>query len=352
MMGRRALAIAGLTLAFVACATLGDESAFPGVVQTSGVGPFRLLDSTETGGFGAPNGRVLFSRDAVGRAMMADGFLFYPRASVVDEPPERNPDLPEGEIDPAQIEPFAIFRGVPREVDGEDVLEGAVSFDGGTMVLEASESWEGESLTDPWVHVAADGTARLYYAADGGIGVAEASSADGSFTKVAGPVISDARAPAVVSFGGETLLFFEADGGTIGFARSSDGRAFTEETRALDLTLAGESALGAPGALVATTPTGRTVLRLYFEAVSGEGLTTLSMAATEDLTSWDRFDLEIGIASTVEDAREPTPYLRDDGITVLIVTRDADSRGVVLRAMCGLMAPANLSLVPVLEPES
>jgi hypothetical protein len=352
MMGRRALAIAGLTLAFVACATLGDETAFPDIVQTSGVGPFRLLDATETGGFGAPRGRVLFSREAVGRAMMAEDLLFYPQAEVLDEPPERNPDLPEGVVDPAQVGPSAIHRGMAREVDGEDVFEGAVSFDGGSAILEASESWEGDSLTDPWVHVAADGTARLYYAADGGIGVAEASSASGTFTKVAGPVVTDARAPTVVTFAGETLLFFEAtDSGTIGFARSSDGRAFTEETRALDLELAGETALGAPGAVVATTPTGRTMVRLYFEAVTADDVTILSVAATEDLESWDRLETEIGILSTVEDAREPTPFLRDDGITVLLITRQNDSRGVEIRAICGASAPANLSLIPVLEPE-
>jgi len=348
-MTRRAIAIAALTLAFVACATLGDETAFPDIIQTSGVGPFRLLDATENGGLAAPSGRVLFSREAVGRAMMAEGFLFYPRAPVVDEPPERDPDLPEGVIDPAQVEPFALFRGTPREVDGDDVLEGAVSFDGGSMVLEATEAWEGESLTDPWVHVGADGTARLYYAAEGGIGVAEAGAADGTFTKVAGPVVTDARAPSVVTFGGETLLFFEAEGGTLGLARSSDGLTFTEESRDLELALAGETALHAPGALVATTPTGRTVLRLYFEAVNAEGVTILSLAATEDLASWDRLETEIGILSTVEDARAPSPFLRDDGITVLLITRQSDSRGVELRAICGAMAPANLSLVPVLD---
>jgi len=347
----RTLGLAALTLAFVACATLGAETDFPGIVQTSGAGPFRLLNSDETGGLAAPDGRIYLNRQASNRSMIADGMLFYDGADVLDEPPERNPDLPEGVIDPDQVGPSRIFRAEPRDVDGEDVLEGALSFNSGPMILEASESWEGASVFDPWVHVDVDGTARLYYAAAGGIGVAEASAASGTFTKVAGPVITDARSPSVVDFGGEFILLFEAtDTGTIGMARSSDGRSFTEATRALDLELAGETSLGRPGAVGATTPTGRTILRVYFEAVNADDLRIISLAATEDLESWDRLASEIGVLSTVEDARAPAPLIRRDGITVLTLTRSRVSGGVELRAVCGAMAPANLSLVDVPDP--
>lgn len=350
MMRRRSIGLAAMTLAFVACATLGAETDFPDIIQSSGAGPFRLLTAEETGGLAAPNGRIYFNRQAVQRSMVADGMLFYDGADEIDEPPDRNPDLPEGALDFAQLGPSRIFRSEPRPV-GMDVLEGALSFNGGPMVLEASEAWEGESVFDPWVHVDDDGTARLYYAAEGGIGVAEASSAGGAFSKVAGPVITDARSPTVVRFGGELVMLFEAtDTGTIGLARSSDGRAFTEDTRELDLALAGESELARPGAVVATTPTGRTVLRVYFEAVGAEDLRIVTLAATVDLDSWDRLESEIGVLSTVEGARAPAPLLLDDGITALTLTRPRESRGVEVHAVCGAMAPAHLSLVDAPEP--
>ncbi len=351
MMRQRSLGLAAMTLAFVACATLGAETDFPDIIQSSGAGPFRLLTAEETGGLAAPNGRIYFNRQAVQRSMVADEMLFYDGADQVDEPPDRNPDLAEGELDFAQLGPSRIFRSEARPVDGTDVFEGALSFNGGPMVLEASEAWEGESVFDPWVHVDDDGTARLYYAAEGGIGVAEASSVGGAFTKVAGPIVTDARSPTVVRFDGQLVLLFEAtDTGTIGLARSSDGRAFAEDTRALALELAGETALARPGAVVATTPTGRSVLRVYFEAVGAEDLRIITLAATDDLTSWDRHELEIGILSTVEGARAPTPLLMDDGITALTLTRPRETRGVEVHAVCGAMAPAHLSLVDVPEP--
>ena len=351
MMRRRSIVLAASTLAFVACATLGAETDFPDIVQTSGAGPFRLLTSEETGGLAAPNGRIFFNRQAVQRSMIAEGMLFYDAADVVDDPPDRNPDLPEGAIDPAQVGPSRIFRGEAREVDGDEILEGALSFNGGSAILEATEAWEGDSLVDPWVHVDDDGTARLYYAGADGIGVAEASSADGTFTKVAGPIVGDARSPTVVRFGGELVLLFEAtDTGTIGLARSSDGRAFTEDTRELDLELAGETEVGRPGAVVATTPTGRTVLRVYFEAVNADDLRIITLAATEDLASWDRLESEIGVLSTVEGARAPAPILLPEGITALTLTRPRESGGVEVHAVCGAMAPANLSLVDVPDP--
>ncbi|MAQ19082.1 MAG: hypothetical protein CMN30_30320 [Sandaracinus sp.] len=324
----------------VACATIGDETDFPGPLQTSGVGPFRLLDEAETGTEFRPDARLVRPQGAYGRAMVAGDRIFYDLAPVVDDVPDRAEGLPEGDIDLAQVGPFTIRRGA--RVAGDDAAP--FGFEPGAEVLAATETWEGDSLRDPWAVESRFG-AQLYYAAAGGIGMAAAAELGGTFTKAAGPLVEDARAPSVVEWEGELLLFFEAtDTGTLGLARSTDGSTFTVETRELPLALAGEGALAAPGAVVAPSPTGRSILRVYFEVFDAEGVRLVSMAGTDDLSTWDR--LETGVLGVLEDARGPTPVLLEDYVTVLVATAPFESRGVQLRAPVGAVAPSSARLAP------
>ena len=332
-----------LLLLAVACATIGDETNFPDVVQTSGVGPFRLLTEAETGISRGPEGRVLPAGEAFGRAMIAGDSLFYASAPFPTETPDRRDGLPEGDVDTEQVDPFTIHRGT-RAAGAEAPPFG---FEAGPVVLSAQEPWEGEDVYDPWVLETASG-ARLYYAAAGGIGLAEAPSLDGTFARTAGPLVEDARSPSVVERGTETLMFFEAlDTGGIGLARSTDGRSFTVETRSLDLALAGETGLGAPGAIATTTPVGRDVVRVYFEAVDPEGVRQITLAASEDLVSWDR--LETGVIVELEDGRDPVPVLLEDfpdDVTVVVANAPNAIRqqSVQVRAIVGAVAPANVVL--------
>nr|MBP7682722.1 hypothetical protein [Deltaproteobacteria bacterium] len=104
----RALHLCLVALALLTgCAALGKETPFSEPVSTSGVGPFRRLTDEET----RFRGRAIeLGNVAVDRASFAGGSLFYGAAPALDPLPARNPALPVNELDPAQLEPFRIFR--------------------------------------------------------------------------------------------------------------------------------------------------------------------------------------------------------------------------------------------------
>src|SRR4029078_5689405 len=88
----------------------------------------------------------------------------------------------------------------PRTIQRASHIEGKQGFMPGASILAAQATWEGADVFDPWVVVLEDGTARLYYAAAGGIGLAVASSIDGTFERVSdAPLLSGTmRRPSVV----------------------------------------------------------------------------------------------------------------------------------------------------------
>jgi hypothetical protein len=106
------------------------------------------------------------------------------------------------------------------------------------VVLQASESWEGGSTGDLAGPSAlmVDGQLWLYYAAAGGIGLAQSS--DGlSFTKVSGPVLAvdssaawettTPHAPSVAVFPDGSWHMMYGAGVSIGEATSADGMTWT-----------------------------------------------------------------------------------------------------------------------------
>ena len=324
-------------LVLVGCATLGNEAPFPAPVQTSGAGPFRRLDRYETGIPGSPQGRAVMIDGATTGGMFVPGFLFYVQASPQTDPPDRDAALPPDAVDWDQFEPRRILRAPSRPTD--------LGHDAGAEVLGPSESWEGGGVFDPWVVVDETGRARLYYAADGGIGVAEAPTVAGEFTRVAGPIVEGARSPSVIPDpAGGWLMYFESAEG-IGIARSADGLAFTEETRNLALmaptpaTEPDDVSFHRPGAVTVTTPTGRVLVRLYFEAVRADGTRAVAFAASEDGTSFERLP---GAVYTEDDPGAPAPLVDAEGRTRLYLTVDATRRGtdLVTRALVMAVAPA------------
>ena len=296
--------------AIVGCATLGAEAAFPDPLQTSGVGPFRLLDEFETG-MAASDGLVPSDLQAVGGGMFAGGHLFYAIASESDTPPaERDATLPDTAVDWRFFEPRRIFRSAARAED--------LGHDEGTEAL-APEAGE-DGVFDPWVVQLDDGRARMYFATSAGIFAAEAPSVDGAFTRMSGPLLADARSPSVVRFDGEWLMFHQVDG-EIRLSRSTDGLAF-DAGDAIDLGFVpeegpAEASYGRPGAVVATMPSGRTVVRVYFEIVYEDGTQQISIAASEDGIAFERFP---GVVFSGDTAGAPMPRLFDDGTTLLYFT--------------------------------
>lgn len=336
-------------LVLLGCATLGNEAPFPAPVQTSGAGPFRRLDRYETGFPGSPQGRAVMIDGATTGGMFVPGFLFYVQAPPKSDPPERDPALAPDAVDWDQFEPRRILRAPSRLAD--------LGHDPGAEVLGPSESWEGGGVFDPWVVVDESGRARLYYAADGGVGLAEASAVEGAFTRVAGPLLEDARSPSVVPDpAGGWLMYFESDEG-IGLARSADGRSFTVETRALTLTAPtpptepADVSFHRPGAVTVTTPTGRVLVRLYFEAVRDDGSRAIAFAASEDGVTFERLP---GTVYAEDDPGAPAPFVDAEGRTRLYLTVDATRRGtdLVTRALVMAVAPAWERYAPVPEEDA
>lgn len=331
-------------LVVAGCATLGDETAFPGPLQTTGVGPFRLFTGDETNLPSRPVGAVIVGDFATTGGMRTEAALWVAAAPVLDPVPERDPDVPEDEIDWAQFGARSILRAATRPED--------FGFLTSEVVLEATEAWEEDAVFDPWAFPLPDGRVRLYYAAAGGIGIAE-GPASGPFVKVAGPILTDARSPTVIQVGdGSFWMFFERGDG-IARATSADGLDFVVADEAIDVGLAdaelAETRFAHPGAVFAVSPTGREMVRVYFEAHREDGTQVLALAASLDGVAYDRLQNPVlGVPEGDDDYRAPAPYLREDSVTLLYATAPKTIRGdhdAIARAIIGSVAPAFTQLV-------
>ncbi|MCA9606160.1 MAG: hypothetical protein KC619_11225 [Myxococcales bacterium] len=327
-----------------ACSTIGDPGGQPAGLPHGGTGAFRLLDGEEVGIVGSLPGRALVLRDAIESACPADGYLFYATAGLLDEPPMLPEDQPPGDIFWPAFEPRTIHRGELRE-------EGHGGYAAGPEVLAATEAWEGGEVYDPWVLVE-DGVARLYYAAAGGIGLAEAPSAGGTFTKVSGPLLAEGRRPSVIrGVDGALWMYFEVDG-AIHAARSEDGRSFTSMG---PITLSGdddgdgtELRVGSPGALRVESRGERVLVRLYFESVR-DGVVedaeahVFYVAGSEDGLAFERYALPV---MEQTDIRFPAPVPVDDRITLLYGNLPFFGGAFLTRAVVVAVAPAGFRFAP------
>ncbi|MDH5491185.1 MAG: hypothetical protein OEY14_04475 [Myxococcales bacterium] len=346
-------------LSLGACAMLGDETRFPFRVTTSGVGPFRQLESYETGVTLAPKGQAVASRSvAMQSGMVAEGQLFFAAAPMLMDAPPRDESLAEWEIDPLQIEPLRLMRA--RAIEQTGTLGGRTvplrGFQEPTLLLEASEAWEGSELFDPHLVILDDGRARLYYAAAGGIGVAEASSAEGAFSRIGSePILDQAqgagpespRSPSLLRMSdGRWWMYYDAGDG-IRLASSEDGLRFapidgdetTAELDPLRLEAPAESlerGLGMPSALVAETPSGRRLIRLYFEVRLDEG-PLVSMAASEDGVHFERYE---GASFAIDAPGAPRVQLLEGGQTLLLASQARAQLGIQLRALVFAVTPS------------
>lgn len=348
------VSLLALGLIAPACSTIGDPGGMPDGLPHGGTGAFRLLDNEETGISGSPGAAMFLFEPAFENAMVQGDFVFFTAAPPLDEPPMPPEDFPRNEIYWEAFQPRRIQRGVRRE-------EGFAAFDPADEVLTASEPWEGEEIFDPWV-VEDGGTFRMYYAGDGGIGVAEASALDGTFTRVAGPVLGpdDAasgspRRPSVVRGpDGDWLMYYDA-GGEIRLARSSDGVAFSPvgaiSLEGEDLGESPEVEARNPGAITVTTSAGRSIVRVYFESIREDGTHRIYVAGSFDGVEFERHELQLFESV---DLRFPAPLTVDTRVTLLYASLPAFSRGRIsrnlqVRALVVGAAPAGESFLPESE---
>jgi hypothetical protein len=225
------------------------------------------------------------------------------------------------EVDWAAYEARRIYRSPPRS-------NGQLGFDAGSEILVASESWEGGFVHDPWAVVLDDRRVRLYYAAEGGIGVAEAPAIDAAFARIGnGRAIEapGARRPSVIDgrpFGGRPFLLYLERAGRIEVYASDDGIRFELVEEALELPPLPprderdsiEIGVGAPGALAARTEAGRTIVRLYYESRRADGQILITLAGSFDGLRFEPYGLPV---IEGREFRMPAPRQLDSRTTLL-----------------------------------
>ncbi len=372
-------AMAGATLS-PGCATLGGTPGVPEGLPHNGTGPFRDLDPAETSVRSPRGAAIAIAATTIDSAMVAsDGSLFYASAMAMARPtPDAGtedagvsddagmPMMPDAGPAPASFAapdwtahgPRSISRSTPAAAMGLDFVTNAPSFVAGTSVLTSSQAWEGGYVSDPWALVRADGSVLLYYAAEGGIGVATAASAAGPFTGSASPVIAAGattpRRPSVIETrlltgASHPFLMYYEDDGHILVAGSSDGLAWTPigplaftPMAARDDRDGDEIEIGGPGALVVTSPANRSFLRLYFESRRSNGNTLITLAASPDGATFEEFGRPVVEA---RDRRFPSAFEIDDRISFLYQWAP-DGLGTSQGTIFVGIAPAGLRLAP------
>jgi hypothetical protein len=216
----------------VSCGTLAGSAGVPQGLPSSGVGPFRALQDGEL----APAAVVPY--------VFSSSSALYREPSVIGT-----------STDPSSTE---VWMYAVAKVGGVDVIvrtraDDARSFYGDLadnsdtshpmhvppVVLQADQPWEGGAtgnLAGPSA-LMVGGQLWLYYAAAGGIGLAQSSDGLTGFTKQSGPVLAPdpsatwetttPHAPTVAVFPDGSWHMMYGAGGSIGEATSTDGIHWT-----------------------------------------------------------------------------------------------------------------------------
>lgn len=231
-----------------------------------------------------------------------------------------------------------------------------------TPVLAAEQAWEGASVGHPDA-VRVDGEIRLYYSADGGIGLAH--STDGvTFTREPAPVLSTDGAaaweggqapssPSLLVVGpGDYRLFYAANN-RIGEARSSDGVLFQRigTTPLLEPEGGGSAddppfdseAVGEPEAVLARSEEGRTITRVYFTGTASNAKRGIGLAARFG-TDGPLVRAVAQVFSSQRDARSPSVVVYPV-LTLLYLTEKSAAAGSGLYPEIALgIAPGNVTI--------
>lgn len=355
------LALFALALMSATCATLADAESGGANLPNAGAGPFRALRTEEIGNLrSAPNVLVddeTFPRDPA--ILDIDGDLSTPDVwgyfAITPKDGMNKPD------------PAAPSRAIVRyqATDGR-------SFDRlPVTVLAPDQVWEGETLGAPSALWVGD-EVFLYYAAEGGIGLAR--STDGmTFDHLPAPVLGPSADesswemgnppsnPGVVRLDdGTFLLFYDvlvAPGvRKIGEAFSQDGVTWERfpggpileprvDTNPNDPYYDGMS-VGAPYPVLAKSSEGRKILRVYHEAVDALGRKSIGLVATNLLldTRFDRAMSPVFAGSL--GPGQPCVVVRP-GYSLLFVTQtEGTAKSEQIPAIAAGLAPADAILPP------
>jgi hypothetical protein len=354
----------GLLGGAFACATLGEELS-TGHLPNAAAGPFRELRQSEVGNLrSAPNvledGRSLLRDPAI---VDLDGdpatlsVFAYVAATVAPEGEDADPAAP-----PNAIQRFG--------------AEDGRSFDrAATAVLVADLPWEGGQIGAP-AALLRGGELALFYAAQGGIGLAT-GSVDGALNKQDTPVLGVATtgwdaglvptSPGVVSLEDGSIRLFYAACDTssrcaIGEASSSDGVTFTRLGEGPVLapwpadapTETGDppyddASVSGPAPWLTRSTTGRVLLRLYYGATDASGRRTVALASRDGTSGpFVRALSPVFGTQVALSPREPALVPRVDH-TLLFATQDADRNDATPVIAAGV-APASATLQAPVPP--
>lgn len=355
------LGLLALALLSAACATLADAESGGDNLPNAGAGPFRALRKEEVGNLrSAPNVLVddeTFPRDPA--ILDVDGDLSTPEVwGYFAITPKMGMEKPD---------PTAPSRAIVRyqATDGR-------SFDRlPVTVLAPDQVWEGDTMGAPsalWV----GNEVFLYYAAEGGIGLAR--STDGvTFDHLPAPVLAPdpnesswesgkpPSNPGVVRLEDGTFLMFydvEVEPGVrkMGEAFSQDGVEWERfpggpvleprvDTNPEDPYYDGIS-VGAPYPVLGKSSEGRKILRVYYEATDRMGRKSIGLIASNLLLD-ALFDRAIGpVFSGSLGPGQPCVVVRP-GYSVLFVTQtQGTGKTEKIPAVAAGVAPADAILPP------
>ncbi len=211
-----------MAVSIFACATLASEGEGDRDLPTAGIGPFRKLVQSEVFG--------------VAPFVLQDNQLAYREPSAIATDGNAGVILFVGADEAMKDGGKTPVIARTRANDGRSFYGGAGDFTHTpTIVLRPTEPWEKGSVGSPSALAVGD-TTYLYYACEGGIGLAR--SKDGfAFTKEPLPVFArDAsappwettqpKAPSVAHFPDGTFHLIYESGGVLGEAVSQDGLSF------------------------------------------------------------------------------------------------------------------------------
>jgi hypothetical protein len=359
------LAATGLAAPGLACATLPEPAGGDQNLPSAVAGPFSALTTDQFStslSITAPNGFADlndFGRDISVLDTDGDpttpGVTGYVAASTIEDGMDPTPTSPT------------------RTIVRYTALDGrSFNLQSAAVVLQPDAPWEGDVVAAPSVLRSGSGL-LLYYAAQGGIGLAQ--SGDGlTFTKVSGPVLSPSASgwdqsavpasPGVVKLtDGSFRMFYEvpfgAGGAAIGEAGSPDGVTWTRlgDGPALAPSPGGDAgptpwdsaAAGSPYPMLAVSGDGRPILRLFYGALDVGGLRTIALAARYGTDGpFERAVTPVFGDDSTLGAREPC-VVAFSSYSLLYVTQDSSTTNTQPAVAVGV-APATATLPPPMPP--
>lgn len=339
-----------LCAVLAACATTGAAGEGDRDLPSAGVGPFRKLEVDEVKGI-APfvlDGEQALYREPTALQEGGDTWLFAVSAR-----------------------------------DGRDVVVRTRAHDGRTfygtsahfgarpaVVLEPDAAWEGGGLSGPSILRGPSGEVLLYYAAEGGIGLARSQDGVTFIKDPRSPIFArdptvawettQVRAPSVYVLPDGRFRLLYASGVSIGEAESEDGVRFRRLGTAPVLEPAPEpppgsllpnekppfdtASVGDPCASPRITPAGRLHIRILYTGRNAEGASTIGFAARHGA---DGPLARQPVAVYAVGQKEAAPaFVEAGGASFLYVEQEKRDGNRTYIAIAGAVAPGNLDLPP------